>query len=99
MRVEGRAVRVGVLWEIGVVRVSHPDPVWVPWQVVLGNPSAATLRTATVKEAGDWVGILLALTLLGCLHPFNGVSLGPDSDTAPVLEDHHDDDAPECQDR
>merc|ERR1719265_1483542 len=84
-----------VLWNIVEVSVLHPHEVWVPWQVVLGNPSASTLGTTSIEVARHRIGILKTLTLLGGLHPFWSVTLGLDADAASILEDDHGGDCPE----
>merc|ERR1711953_658191 len=63
-----------ILGEVKIVRIGHPHPVWVPRQVILGDPHTTTLLTTTVKITRDRVGVLDALTLLRCLHPLDGVT-------------------------
>mmetsp|Transcript_31029 Transcript_31029/g.49851 ORF Transcript_31029/g.49851 Transcript_31029/m.49851 type:complete len:220 (+) Transcript_31029:185-844(+) len=90
-----RQVELGVVWVVSVV---HPDPVWVPWERILGNPGSTALRAATVEVASHWVRVLDALTLAVGLHPLDGVALGPDADTPCILEDDHHDQRPHDED-
>merc|ERR1719296_317018 len=89
-----RQVPLRVIW---VVRVVHPNPVWMPGQVVLCNPCASTLRAAAVQVACHRVRVLLTLTLLRGLHPLDGVALRLDADAASILEDDHHRDGPQGQ--
>eukprot|EP00443_Scrippsiella_acuminata_P039942 CAMPEP_0115199868 /NCGR_PEP_ID=MMETSP0270-20121206/16835_1 /TAXON_ID=71861 /ORGANISM="Scrippsiella trochoidea, Strain CCMP3099" /LENGTH=173 /DNA_ID=CAMNT_0002613269 /DNA_START=119 /DNA_END=638 /DNA_ORIENTATION=- len=75
----------------------HPDPIRVPWQVVLRDPRASALRAAAVQIARHGVGVLLPLALLGGLHPLDGVALRFDADASRVLEDDHGRDRPKRQ--
>merc|ERR1711865_200561 len=86
-----------VLWEIGVVCVSHPHEVWVPWEMVLCDPSAATLCATPVQIACHRIGILLTLTFLGGLNPFDRVTLRLDTNAPGVLEDDHGGNGPDHQ--
>mmetsp|Transcript_91563 Transcript_91563/g.179348 ORF Transcript_91563/g.179348 Transcript_91563/m.179348 type:complete len:270 (+) Transcript_91563:3-812(+) len=87
VRVAGRwAV---ILGEVMVVGVVHPNPIWVPRQVVLRLPNAAALRAAPVEVTRHRVRVFLALALPGCLDPLDGIPLGFDADGTGVLEHHH----------
>mmetsp|Transcript_70566 Transcript_70566/g.178844 ORF Transcript_70566/g.178844 Transcript_70566/m.178844 type:complete len:227 (-) Transcript_70566:67-747(-) len=99
--VQVRAAGVGqrVLGEVVVVAAAHPDPVRVPRQAVLRNPSAATLASSTVQVPCHGVRVLLALALPSGLHPLDGIALRLDPDAACVLEDDHRDDGPQGQER
>merc|ERR1711879_324858 len=77
------------LWEVGVVRNRHPQPVRMPRQVVLGDPRATTLVATAVEVSCHRVGVLNALTLLGRLYPLDRVALWLDTDASGVLEEDH----------
>merc|ERR1712183_1029374 len=53
--------------------------------------------TTAVEVTRHWVAVLLALTLLGSLHPLNGVALWPDTNATSILEDDHSGQCPEDQ--
>mmetsp|Transcript_64129 Transcript_64129/g.123368 ORF Transcript_64129/g.123368 Transcript_64129/m.123368 type:complete len:214 (-) Transcript_64129:85-726(-) len=91
----GRWLWKVIFREIGIVRVEHPWPIWMPWKIVLCDPSATTLCAATIQVAGDRVRVLYAFTFLRGLQPLNRVTLWSDTNTARILEYHHGGQGPE----